>query len=75
MNLFYYELLDDVQVFTVFRQRVPGKNVFYYKCPDHRKNYVMSFAFQFDREDDVYEVRMQEGDEILILCANLKLLL
>ncbi|XP_063681851.1 cytosolic carboxypeptidase 6-like [Bolinopsis microptera] len=36
-------------------QRVPGKNVFYYKCPDHRKNYVMSFAFQFDREDDVYE--------------------
>ena len=35
---------------------MPGKNVFYYKCPDHRKNYVMSFAFQFDREDDVYEV-------------------
>jgi len=36
-------------------QRVPGKNVFYYKCPDHRKNYVMSFAFQFDKETDVYE--------------------
>ena len=30
--------------------------MFYYKCPDHRKNYVMSFAFQFDKEDDVYEV-------------------
>ena len=36
-------------------QRIPGKNTFYYKCPDHRKNYVMSFAFQFDNEVDVYE--------------------
>ncbi|WAR24325.1 CBPC6-like protein [Mya arenaria] len=25
------------------------------KCPDHRKNYVMSFAFVFDRDDDVYQ--------------------
>ncbi|KAL3868699.1 hypothetical protein ACJMK2_041476 [Sinanodonta woodiana] len=35
--------------------RVPAKNVYYYRCPDHRKNYVMSFAFCFDKEDDVYQ--------------------
>jgi hypothetical protein len=29
--------------------------VYYYRCPDHRKNYVMSFSFCFDREDDVYQ--------------------
>ena len=38
-----------------FRQRLPTRNVFYYRCPDHRKNYVMSFTFCFDREDDVYQ--------------------
>ncbi|KAJ7400412.1 hypothetical protein BTVI_105822 [Pitangus sulphuratus] len=37
------------------RQRIPSKNVYYYRCPDHRKNYVMSFAFCFDREDDTYQ--------------------
>ncbi|KYO19335.1 cytosolic carboxypeptidase 6-like [Alligator mississippiensis] len=37
------------------RQRLPPKNVYYYRCPDHRKNYVMSFAFCFDREDDIYQ--------------------
>ncbi|XP_077865112.1 cytosolic carboxypeptidase 6-like [Saccoglossus kowalevskii] len=36
-------------------QRIPAKNVYYYRCPDHRKNYVLSFAFAFDREDDVYQ--------------------
>ncbi|XP_077005839.1 BEN domain-containing protein 5 isoform X5 [Tamandua tetradactyla] len=36
-------------------QRLPPKNVYYYRCPDHRKNYVMSFAFCFDREDDTYQ--------------------
>ncbi|XP_050388353.1 cytosolic carboxypeptidase 6 [Patella vulgata] len=35
--------------------RIPAKNVYYYRCPDHRKNYVMSFAFCFDREEDVYQ--------------------
>ncbi|XP_048255716.1 cytosolic carboxypeptidase 6-like isoform X1 [Haliotis rufescens] len=35
--------------------RIPAKHVYYYRCPDHRKNYVMSFAFNFDREDDVYQ--------------------
>jgi len=38
-------------------QRTPAKNVFYYRCPDHKKNYVMSFAFAFDKEE-VYQVRM-----------------
>ncbi|OCT84993.1 hypothetical protein XELAEV_18023154mg, partial [Xenopus laevis] len=36
-------------------QRLPSKNVYYYRCPDHHKNYVMSFAFCFDRDDDVYQ--------------------
>ncbi|CAL1538014.1 unnamed protein product [Lymnaea stagnalis] len=35
--------------------RIQSKYVYYYRCPDHRKNYVMSFAFVFDREDDVYQ--------------------
>jgi len=35
-------------------QRIPSKTVYYYKCPDHRKNYVMSFAFSFDRDQEVY---------------------
>ncbi|KAK2574061.1 Cytosolic carboxypeptidase 6 [Acropora cervicornis] len=36
-------------------QRIPSKNCFYYRCPDHRKNYVLSFAFAFDNETDVYQ--------------------
>ncbi|GCC33761.1 hypothetical protein chiPu_0012232 [Chiloscyllium punctatum] len=36
-------------------QRLPSKNVYYYRCPDHRKNYVMSFAFCFDRDNEVYQ--------------------
>ncbi|XP_071846417.1 cytosolic carboxypeptidase 6-like isoform X2 [Apostichopus japonicus] len=36
-------------------QRIPPKNVYYYRCPDHRKNYVMSFAFCFDKEADSYQ--------------------
>eukprot|EP00794_Sanderia_malayensis_P004624 gene4624-5231_t len=36
-------------------QRIPAKNVFYYRCPDHRHNYVMSFAFAFDNDDAVYQ--------------------
>lgn len=35
--------------------RIPHKNVYYYRCPEHHKNYVMSFAFCFDKESDVYE--------------------
>ncbi|CAB3977681.1 Cytosolic carboxypeptidase 6 [Paramuricea clavata] len=36
-------------------QRIAAKNVFYYRCPDHRKNYVMSFAFCFDKDEDMYQ--------------------
>ncbi|CAF0840405.1 unnamed protein product [Brachionus calyciflorus] len=36
-------------------QRIPAKNVFYYRCPEHKRNYVMSFVFCFDVEDDVYQ--------------------
>ena len=42
-------------VIVILRQRLPAKNVYYYRCPDYRRNYVMSFAFCFDREDDVYQ--------------------
>lgn len=50
-NVFYFAL----SLFLYFRQRLPPKNVYYYRCPDHRKNYVMSFAFCYDREDDIYQ--------------------
>ena len=39
-----------------YRQRIPSKSVFYYRCPDHGNNYVLSFAFAFDREADTYYV-------------------
>jgi len=35
-------------------QRLPSRNTFYYKCPRHKMNYVLSFVFEFDLEDDVY---------------------
>lgn len=35
-------------------QRLPSRNTFYYKCPRHNSNYVLSFVFEFDMEDDVY---------------------
>ena len=35
-------------------QRVPERNVHYYRCPKHKNNYVLSFLFEFDREDDTY---------------------
>ncbi|VDQ02168.1 unnamed protein product, partial [Trichobilharzia regenti] len=35
--------------------RIPQKCVFYYRCPEHKKKYVMSFAFSFDCEEDVYQ--------------------
>ncbi|KAI9204182.1 cytosolic carboxypeptidase 6 [Polychytrium aggregatum] len=34
--------------------RIPSKSVFYYRSPRHKKSYIMSFAFTFDRADDVY---------------------
>lgn len=36
-------------------QRLPKEHVFYYKSPIHKNHHVLSFAFFFDREDDVYQ--------------------
>uniref|UniRef100_A0A1B0CAC9 Peptidase M14 domain-containing protein n=1 Tax=Lutzomyia longipalpis TaxID=7200 RepID=A0A1B0CAC9_LUTLO len=36
-------------------QRLPKCDVFHYKSPIHQNNYVLSFAFAFDREDEVYQ--------------------
>ncbi|TNN75372.1 Cytosolic carboxypeptidase 6 [Liparis tanakae] len=46
---------DSSTAVGLWTQRLPAKNVYYYRCPDHRRNYVMSFAFCFDLEDDVYQ--------------------
>jgi cytosolic carboxypeptidase protein 6 len=35
-------------------QRIPEKNVFYYRSPQHKKSYVLSFLFQFDDPHDTY---------------------
>ena len=35
-------------------QRVPEKNVFYYRSPEHKQGYVLSFLFQFDDAADTY---------------------
>ena len=50
INIFIYFLIIST------RLRIPSQNVFYYRSPDHNKNYVMSFAFQFDNEEDTYQV-------------------
>lgn len=36
-------------------QRIPRKQVYYYKSPQHQNHHVLSFSFNFDREDDVYQ--------------------
>ncbi|CAB3361445.1 Hypothetical predicted protein [Cloeon dipterum] len=36
-------------------QRMPGTHVYYYRSPEHQNHYVLSFAFGFDREEDVYQ--------------------
>ncbi|KAJ9452879.1 Cytosolic carboxypeptidase 6 [Diplonema papillatum] len=35
-------------------ERLPQGRTFYYKSPRFKKNYVLSFAFCFDKEDDTY---------------------
>ena len=35
-------------------QRLPSRSTYYYKCPRHKMNYVLSFVFEFDSEDDTY---------------------
>lgn len=41
--------------FILCRQRIPNKYVYYYRSPEHQNHYVLSFAFGFDREEDVYQ--------------------
>ncbi|KAK0086156.1 hypothetical protein PV325_003694 [Microctonus aethiopoides] len=36
-------------------QRIPHKQVYYYKSPHHQNHHVLTFTFNFDREDDVYQ--------------------
>ncbi|XP_011302716.1 cytosolic carboxypeptidase 6 [Fopius arisanus] len=36
-------------------QRIPRKHVFYYRSAQHQNHHVLTFAFNFDREDDVYQ--------------------
>ncbi|KAL0119285.1 hypothetical protein PUN28_009693 [Cardiocondyla obscurior] len=36
-------------------QRIPREQVFYYRSAQHQNHYVLSFAFSFDREDDIYQ--------------------
>ena len=38
-----------------FRQRIPRTNVYYYKSPEHSNNYVLSFAFAFDKDGEKYQ--------------------
>ena len=37
------------------RQRLPARNVYYHRSTEHRNHYILSFAFAFDREEDVYQ--------------------
>ncbi|CAD7087362.1 unnamed protein product [Hermetia illucens] len=36
-------------------QRLPKSHVFYYRSATHQNHYVLSFAFAFDKEDEVYQ--------------------
>lgn len=36
-------------------QRLPRNHVFYYRSPVHQNHYVLSFAFAFEKEDEVYQ--------------------
>ena len=37
---------------------MPSRHVFYYRSNNHNNNYVLSFAFCFDKEDEVYQFAM-----------------
>ncbi|CAH1393242.1 unnamed protein product [Nezara viridula] len=34
---------------------MPDNNVFYHSSPYHSNNYILSLAFNFDKEEDVYQ--------------------
>ena len=42
----------------IVRQRIPQTNVYYYKSPEHNDNYVLSFAFAFDKDGEKYQFSM-----------------
>lgn len=37
------------------RQRIPKRLVFYHKSLAHQGHYILSFAFGFDKEDEVFQ--------------------
>jgi len=39
-------------------QRMPSSHVFYHRSPAHNNAYVLSFAFCFDKENEVYQFAM-----------------
>lgn len=41
--------------FDIHRQRIPKHHVFYYRSPVHQNHYVLSFAFAFDKEDEIFQ--------------------
>lgn len=55
-NLFKYGLTPLVKSSTRPKwQRLPKNHVFYYKSTVHQNHYVLSFAFAFEKEDEVYQ--------------------
>lgn len=44
-----------LNIFIFSRQRIPKTHVFYYRSPVHQNHYVLSFAFAFEKEDEVYQ--------------------
>lgn len=36
-------------------QRIPRENCFYYRSAAHQGHYVFSFAFAFDKEEEIYQ--------------------
>lgn len=39
----------------LYRQRIPKRHVFYHRSPVHQGHHVLSFAFGFDKEDEVFQ--------------------
>ena len=55
-NLFSLGLTPLVKTSTRPKwQRIPHNHVFYYRSAVHQNHYVLSFAFAFDKEDEVYQ--------------------
>nr|XP_022914708.1 cytosolic carboxypeptidase 6 [Onthophagus taurus] len=55
-NLFNFNLTPLVKSTSRQKwQRIPKKNVFYHRSPFHQNNYVLTFTFAFDKEDEIYQ--------------------